>query len=143
VRIAGFEGKTLALYGGLALGAYVLIRYVVPKMVGGLATGAGKTAGSVVMAAPRAIDSALEQMGLPPQSLEKMGGAIGQGIYAATHVFSKNPFGDSLSYTVMFPDGARHSIGESLIDSRGRFRYGTLMYQIKDDAAGKHYATRL
>lgn len=150
------NAKTAALYGGLAIAGYFFVTKLLPKILEGigkgagdsvagaakgLSIGAGKVGGSILLAAPRAIDSALEELGLPPESLEKAGGAIGRGIYAATNAF--NPAMEALYYTVNFPDGARHAIASSAVDARGRFKYVNVMYQIKDDAQGKHYATRL
>lgn len=154
MRVAGIEVRTLALYGAIGVAAYVFLPKLlesIGKRAGdaaagaakGLAEGAGKTGGALLLAAPRAIDSALEELGADPQALERMGGAIGRGIYAAVNAFSPDPGGADIDYVVNFADGSRHAIPGNLVDNKGRFKYSGVMYQIKDDASGAHYATRL
>jgi hypothetical protein len=46
----------------------------------------------------------------------------------------------STDYIVTFPDGVRHAVNSQNVDAGGAFLYGTRVYTMKKDAAGKLYA---
>lgn len=158
MKVAGVTPKQALVYGGLAVAGYFFFTKILPKIAEGLgrgagdtaagaakglAVGAGKTAGQILLMAPNAIDAAAEQLGLGPDAMARVGGALGRGIYGAVHAFSPDPGGESIFYTVNFPDGARRAIAGTVVDSKGRFKYQNVMYQIKDNDTGAHFATRL
>lgn len=51
--------------------------------------------------------------------LGNAGSAIGTGLY---DFFHRDPLGESVYYTVTFPDGSRHSIPSRSVDNGGLFR---------------------
>lgn len=53
------------------------------------------------------------------QALNDAGTAIGSGLY---DFFHRDPLGETLYYTVTFPDGSRHSVPSRSVDNAGLFR---------------------
>jgi hypothetical protein len=134
--------------GGVAL-AYVLVKYVLPKLVGTAASGVGNTlnaanqglgnndltnsqtdfAGDKVDYSGHGPVSTLgaEANGLSGGALASLGESIGSGLFS---VFGQKPAGPSTYYTVSFPDGSKHAIGDTSVDPSGQFTYSGLRYQL-------------
>jgi hypothetical protein len=62
-----------------------------------------------------------------------VGGVIGETIYEWFHPPSNIP---DIHYAVLFPDGARHAIHATQIDSSGRFSYGGRKWRIGINQSG-------
>jgi hypothetical protein len=79
-----------------------------------------KAAGQAVLSAPGAIG-------------EAAGGALFDWIHP-------DAAGDSVYYTIAFPDGNKHSLAQSMLGPNGEFVYAGINYVMKDDASGFHHA---
>lgn len=78
--------------------------------------------------------------GLTGGAAASTGEAVGSGLFS---LFGSQPTGSSTYYTVTFPDGSRHAIGDATIDSNSNFSYGGVNYRLGDDGTGKKIATPL
>lgn len=72
--------------------------------------------------------------------LASAGESIGGGLFS---VFGAKDTSPSTYYTVNFPDGSRHAIGDTSVDPSGRFQYGGVTWQLGDDGTGRKIATQL
>jgi hypothetical protein len=67
------------------------------------------------------------------------GEGIGGGLFSIFGSTSSAP--DATYYTVYFPDGSRHAINASSVDSNFRFSYGGNVYSLGQDGSGNRIAT--
>lgn len=80
------------------------------------------------------------------QFLSNTGESIGGSVF---DIFHPNAAGDLLYYTVNFPNGVRHSIASSLVDSNGQFDfvvppYSNTRWQIVTNRQdNQHYAQEI
>lgn len=78
-------------------------------------------------------------------ALTSTGETIGSTLY---DWFNPNPVGETLFYTVIFPDGSKHAIPSGAVSNRQFINSGNgvnyagdgLTYQLWDDAQGQHHA---
>lgn len=64
--------------------------------------------------------------------------ALASGLY---RLFGPDEeFGDSLYYTIGFPDGSRHAIPSSSVQKNATFQYQNMWYQMLMGKDGKRYA---
>jgi len=94
-------------------------------------------AGALVYAIAKVTGAA----GATGRALSSVGSAIGSGLY---EFFHPNAAGESLYYTATFPDGSRHAIPSSAVNSSGIFTRESVRYQLlTDKATGARYAVAL
>lgn len=143
----------LLFVGVLGIGGYFFITSILPDLLKnlgkgagssaagaatGIAEGAGTAAGGVVMAAPNAINSLVQYITGMPNSIQTFGAAIGRGIFTVFH--PSGGVGDLLYYNVGFPDGQRHAVASSQVNSQGQFSYTGRPYQLVTGNDGMKYA---
>jgi hypothetical protein len=71
-------------------------------------------------------------------NLASFGEDIGGGLFS---IFGAAPTGSSTYYSVVFPDGSSHSIGNADVDQNSRFSYGGNTWILGDDGFGNKIAT--
>jgi hypothetical protein len=163
MKIDSSQAKVLT-WGGvgllvIAIG-YVLVRYALPSLAGGAASGIKGALGSV----SDAITSGQHDFsGEPTDAYANRGlvgdagavvNSLGGGLPASAgeslgdtlfSVFGSQPSGagsSDLSYIVTFPDGSRHGVDSSLVDAYGNFTYAGQEFRLGQDGQGNHIATR-
>lgn len=156
---------------GLALG-YVFIKYAAPKLAQGAGSGIGNTLGGLLQGlSHNNLSEGKDTSGnpLPPEGFggdenynysgfgglstpaalvnQTLGGlpaaggeALGGGLFS---VFGPTDTTSSTYYTVTFPDGSRHAIGNASVDSNNRFQYGGNTWILGNDGSGNRIATPL
>jgi hypothetical protein len=72
--------------------------------------------------------------------LASSGESIGSGLFS---LFGPKDTSPSVYYSVQFPDGSKHAIGDTSVDSTGNFSYGGVTYRLGDDGYGHKLATPL
>jgi hypothetical protein len=156
----------------VALG-YVVIKWVIPAIANAAASSAANAAGSLTSGAANTVGAALNGLsnnqltssqtdltgsnvnysgfgpasslgaavnGLTGGAAASGGESIGSGLFS---LFGSSPSGSSVYYTVNFPDGSKHAIGDATIDSNNRFTYNGAQYILGDDGSGNKIATAL
>lgn len=78
--------------------------------------------------------------------LGNLGVSISSGLFEIWNPITgfKDPVGETLFYTVTFPDGKRHAVASSLVNSAGKFQFNGVWYQMVIGKADKmRYAAKL
>lgn len=145
--------KAIANALPLALGAGVIlfaVYFVLRKAVGDTVGAVASTAGGVVSGNNALTkDTAYEGRGI----LGTLGAAVnaatgGAGEWAGERIASwfdhETVPGDSnIYYSVIFPDGARHAVGNAMIDKEGYFTRAGIRYRLGTSATGQRVAVRV
>jgi hypothetical protein len=153
VKLSG-QQSMLVTWGGLILVggivAYIVVKYGLPKLAGGAASGAANTldavnqgfsnnnltnsatdlAGDKVTAyGGRGVVGSLgaEANALSGGSLASAGESLGGWLYSA---FNKTPDPTAPVYIVQFPDGAKHGVDSNNIDGSGYFSYAGQRFRL-------------
>lgn len=156
----------------LAVG-YLVIKYAIPAIANAAAGSAAKAAGSVASGVGNtlaAVNDGFSNNALTTGSTDwsgdtvnytghgllstlgagandvsgggfaSLGTGIGGGLFS---IFGSAPASSSTYYTVYFPDGSKHAIGDATVDGANNFSYGGVQYRLGDDGYGNHVATPL
>jgi hypothetical protein len=137
----------LILVGGIV--AYVVVKYGLPKLAGGAATGAADTlnavnqglgnnqltnsqtdfgGGKVDYSGHGPVSTlGAEANALSGGTLASGGEALGGWLYSA---FNKTPDPTAPVYIVQFPDGAKHGVDSNNIDGSGYFSYAGQRFKL-------------
>jgi hypothetical protein len=133
--------------GVLLFAVYFLLRKAVGDTVGVVADTAGG-----ILSGNNALtkDSAYEDKGvlgtLGAGANAVSGGslaALGESISSWLSGSGDAALGSMIYYSVIFPDGARHAIGDADIDKQGFFTYAKVRYRLGVSATGSRVAVRV
>jgi hypothetical protein len=162
VKLSG-EQTMLVTWVGLGLvGAVVLyfvVKYGLPKLAGGAASGAADTlnavnqglgnndlttsqtdfGGSSVDYSGHGVVSTLgaEANAISGGTLASAGEGIGGALF---NWWNPNAAGAGVTYIVQFPDGSKHAVNDTSIDGNSQFSYGGVRYKF-GTVDGQHTAT--
>lgn len=137
--------------------AYVLVRYVIPKLAGGTAKGALNSISAVNDALSKndltqnstdfsgdkvdysghsvVGDLAAGANDVSGGTLASLGESIGTGLYS---IFgAKDTASSTVDYLVLFPDGKRHAVPASSVDGSGNFSYDGQQYTLGTTSSGR------
>ncbi len=137
----------------VALGIGVIlfaVYFVLKKAVGDTVSAVAGTAGGIVSGNNALTkDTAYEDKGI----LGTLGAAVnaatgGAGEWAGERVAdwfspSKVPGDSNIYYSVIFPDGARHAVGNADVDKNGYFTRAGIRYRLGTSATNQRVAVRV
>ena len=152
VKLSG-EQEALVTWAGLglvgALVLYFVVKYGLPKLAGGVASGAADTLNSVNQNlsnndltndqtdfAGDSVDysghGAISTLGAEANaisggSLASAGESIGGALFDWWH---PNAAGAGVTYIVQFPDGSKHAVNDTSVDGNGVFQYQGVNYKL-------------